>query len=308
MEQKRPTILIVDDEKNNIDVLVNLLSGKYRIVIAKSGEQALKRLNQIDNDIDLILLDVLMPEMDGYEVCRRIKKNIDTNGIPVIFITALSETENETTGFEAGAVDYITKPFSPPVVVARVRTHLELKLYRDTCEAMAWEDGLTGIPNRRKFEEFFGFQWNATGRRRAPLSLILMDVDFFKRYNDNYGHGAGDECLKSVACALKSAMPRTSDIVARYGGEEFVCVLPDTDSAGGLKVAHRLLDAVRNLQIPHEFSDAAKHVTMSMGVSTVAPPVKVSASVLIETADKALYEAKAMGRNQVKFLALNNPI
>ncbi|MEO5357253.1 MAG: diguanylate cyclase [Nitrospirae bacterium YQR-1] len=301
-EQKRPTILIVDDEKSNIDVLVNLLNGEYRTVVAKNGEQALKRLNPIDDDIDLILLDILMPEMDGYEVCRRIKKNIDTRGIPVIFITALGEMENETAGFEIGAVDYITKPFKPPIVRARVRTHIELKLSRDLCEAMAWEDSLTGIPNRRRFEEFFEFHWNSIGRRKTPLSLILMDIDYFKLYNDNYGHGTGDECLKTVACALKNAMPRTLDLVARYGGEEFVCVLPDTDSDGGITVANRLLDVVRNLKITHEFSVAAEHITMSAGVSTVKAPITINSGTLVETADLALYEAKAQGRNRTVFL------
>ncbi|WP_444548015.1 diguanylate cyclase [Candidatus Magnetomonas plexicatena] len=173
---------------------------------------------------------------------------------------------------------------------------------------MAKEDKLTGIPNRRRFEEFYEFQWNGITRRKIPLSLILMDIDYFKRYNDNYGHGAGDVCLRSVACALKNAVPRTLDLVARYGGEEFVCVLPDTDSDGGIKVAERLVEAVRELKIPHEFSDVANHITMSVGVSTVVPPVTINAKTLIDTADTALYEAKARGRNQIRFLSVGNRV
>lgn len=302
-EHRRPTILIVDDEKTNIDVLVNLLNGEFRAIIAKNADQALKRLESIEEKIDLILLDILMPEMDGYELSRRLKNNILTKNIPIMFITALSMVEDEVKGFEMGAVDYITKPFVAPIVLARVRTHVELKLKRDLCEVLAMEDGLTGIPNRRRFDEFLEFQWNAIQRRKSPLSLMLIDVDYFKKYNDNYGHSEGDICLKKVAHALKKAMPRAMDFVARYGGEEFACILPDTGQAGAIEVAKRLLSAVSSLQIPHEFSEAANHITVSIGVSTVTPPEGGTASDLIETADLALYESKASGRNQISFIA-----
>ncbi|MBF0515985.1 MAG: diguanylate cyclase [Nitrospirae bacterium] len=299
---KRPTILIVDDEKTNIDVLVNLLNGEFRTIIAKNADQALRRLDSKDEKIDLILLDILMPEMDGYELCRRVKGNILTKNIPIMFITALSLIEDEVKGFETGAVDYITKPFVPPIVLARVRTHVELKLKRDLCEVLAIQDGLTGIPNRRRFDEVLQFQWNAIQRRRTPLSLMLIDVDYFKKYNDNYGHCAGDDCLKRVACALKGAMPRAMDFVARYGGEEFVCLLPDTGQAGAVEVAKRLLNTVAALEIPHEFSEAAKYITVSIGVTTVTPPVAGDSSNLIETADLALYQSKAAGRNQLSVI------
>ncbi|MBF0486620.1 MAG: diguanylate cyclase [Nitrospirae bacterium] len=307
MELRRPTILIVDDEKTNIDVLVNLLNGEFRTIIAKSAEQALKRLESKEERADLILLDILMPEMDGYELCRRIKNNIFTKNIPIMFITALSMVEDEVRGFEMGAVDYITKPFIAPIVLARVRTHIELKLKRDLCEVLAMEDGLTGIPNRRKFDEFLEFQWNAIQRRKNPLSLMLIDVDFFKRYNDNYGHGEGDDCLRKVAHALKGAVPRAMDFVARYGGEEFACVLPDTDAEGSVAVAKRLVNAVAALQIPHEFSEAANHITVSIGVSTITPPVWGDAPLLLETADLALYKSKASGRNRVSSIACEKP-
>ncbi|MBF0556990.1 MAG: diguanylate cyclase [Nitrospirae bacterium] len=307
MELRRPTILIVDDEKTNIDVLVNLLNGEFRTIIAKNAEQALKRLGSKEEQADLILLDILMPEMDGSELCRRIKNNILTKNIPIMFITALSMVEDEVRGFEMGAVDYITKPFIAPIVLARVRTHIELKLKRDLCEALAMEDGLTGIPNRRRFDEFLEFQWNAIQRRKNPLSLMLIDVDFFKRYNDNYGHGEGDDCLRKVARALKGAVPRAMDFVARYGGEEFACVLPDTDAEGSVAVAKRLVNAVAALQIPHEFSEAASHISISIGVSTITPPVWVDASHLIETADLALYKSKASGRNRVSSIACEKP-
>ncbi|MEO5361979.1 MAG: diguanylate cyclase [Nitrospirota bacterium] len=302
-EYRRPTILIVDDEKTNIDVLVNLLNGEFRAIIAKNAEQALKRLESKEEKIDLILLDILMPEMDGYELSRRVKNNILTRNIPIMFITALSMVEDEIKGFEMGAVDYITKPFIAPIVLARVRTHVELKLKRDLCEILAMEDGLTGIPNRRKFDEFLEFQWNAIQRRKSPLSLMLIDVDYFKKYNDNYGHAAGDDCLRKVARMLKHSMPRAMDFVARYGGEEFACILPDTGQAGAVEVAKRLLNAVSSLQIPHEFSASANHITVSIGVSTITPPEAGTATDLIETADLALYESKASGRNQISFIA-----
>ncbi|MCG6553814.1 MAG: GGDEF domain-containing protein, partial [Candidatus Magnetominusculus sp. LBB02] len=173
---------------------------------------------------------------------------------------------------------------------------------RDACEVLAMEDGLTCIPNRRKFDEYLEFQCNAIERRKTPLSLMLMDVDFFKKYNDNYGHGAGDDCLRKVARALKGAMPRSVDFVARYGGEEFACLLPDTGQAGAMEVSKRLLSTVNALQIPHEFSDAAGHITISIGVTTANHLVSGNSLKLIEIADLALYESKANGRNQARFM------
>lgn len=306
MTRHQAKILIVDDDKFIIDVLVDLLKGDYRLLIAKSGEQALKRVNSPDSVPDLILLDVMMPDMDGYEVCRRIKSGFKTRDIPVIFITALNNVDEERRGFQSGAVDYITKPVSPPIVQARVSTHLELKRSRDLLEVLAKEDGLTGIANRRRFDEFFDFEWNRAKRSKSLISLLLLDIDFFKSYNDNYGHSMGDKCLKKVATALSDAMPRSQDLIARYGGEEFASVLPDTDGAGAMTVARRLLERVRNLEIKHEYSKSAAFITMSAGVATTVPYKEDNSLFFIETADKALYNAKEGGRNRVEFEEFGN--
>ncbi|MBF0317312.1 MAG: diguanylate cyclase [Nitrospirae bacterium] len=303
MMEKHPKILIVDDEKVNLDILVNLLKTDYTIVVAKCAEKALSLLESNDDKPDLILLDILMPEMDGYEVCRRVKANVHTKDIPIIFITLLSNVEQERYGFQLGAVDYITKPFSPPIVEARVRTHVELKRKRDLLESMAKEDALTGIANRRRFDEFLEFTWNSATRRKTKLSMILIDIDFFKRYNDNYGHRAGDNCLREISLSLKIAMPRSLDLIARYGGEELACILPDTDGPGAIKVAKRLWEVVCAMDIPHDYSEVAGHVTVSMGVTTMTPSLKCMPSSLIEAADTALYMAKKAGRNRVEFLS-----
>ncbi|MBF0426337.1 MAG: diguanylate cyclase [Magnetococcales bacterium] len=296
---EKPTILIVDDESFNIDVLLNLLGDEYAVIIAKSGEQALKRLEGKTLP-DLILLDIMMPGMDGYEVCRRIKEGFRTRHLPVIFITALSNTNEEAEGFEVGAVDYITKPFCPAVVVARVRTHIELKRSRDLLEILAKEDGLTGIANRRRFNEFLDFEWHRAQRKQSTISLTMMDIDFFKPFNDNYGHAAGDDCLRRIGHALRRSMPRSVDLIARYGGEEFSCILPDTDVTGATGVANKLLHAVRELSIPHQYSRVADHVTMSIGVATIVPGAEQGPGLLVDLADRALYLAKAGGKNRVE--------
>ncbi|MBF0109484.1 MAG: diguanylate cyclase [Magnetococcales bacterium] len=292
-------ILIVDDEKINIDILDGLLKPYYRTAIAKDGIQALKRLERPPLP-DLILLDVVMPGMDGYEVCRLVKKNMLTREIPVIFVTGQTEEKHEALGFEVGAVDYISKPLSPMITLARVKTHVELKRRGDALERMAVLDGLTGIANRRRFDEFLEYEWERSLRYRHPLSLILMDIDFFKRYNDALGHTSGDECLVKIARSIAEAMPRTVDLACRYGGEEFACVLPETSAEGAGIVARRILANCRDLRLPHPRSDADEIVTLSLGTATVVPTLDIARGHLIEMADKGLYLAKSRGRNQVR--------
>ncbi|MBF0147425.1 MAG: diguanylate cyclase [Magnetococcales bacterium] len=291
-------ILIVDDEKINIDILDGLLKPFYKTVVAKDGSQALKRLEKPPLP-DLILLDVVMPGMDGYEVCRRVKNNLLTREIPIIFVTGQAEERHEALGFQVGAVDYISKPLSPLITLARVKNHVELKRRGDMLEQMAVLDALTGIANRRRFNEFLEYEWERSLRYRHPLSLILMDIDFFKRYNDHFGHAKGDECLVKVARAIAEAMPRTVDLACRYGGEEFACILPETHVDGAGIVAHRILANCRNLHLPHPRSDAGELVTLSLGTSTLIPAHDVCREDLIEMADRALYWAKNHGRNQV---------
>jgi len=300
-QAKRQTILVVDDVSTNIDILVGLLSDRYKVKAAKNGEKALA-IARSANPPDLILLDVVMPDLDGYEVCRQLKEDPDTAVIPVIFVTSLNEEEDEEKGLKLGAVDYITKPFRAAIVLARIENHLKLKSYQDLLRHQSTMDGLTGLPNRRAFDELLAHEWRRGARLESPLSLILMDIDHFKQYNDHYGHLAGDECLRQVGKALAS-VGRSIDFVGRYGGEEFVCVLPHTDADGALNVAARLQSAVGSLGIAHNHSSASDKVTVSLGVATSIPDQKTSPEDLIEDADRMLYKAKEDGRNCARSLA-----
>ncbi|MEZ4526896.1 MAG: PleD family two-component system response regulator [Desulfobacterales bacterium] len=298
---KRLRILIVDDEPANIKILGSALKEEYQISFATGGEQALKIAG---SDTDLILLDIMMQDMNGYEVCRKLKGSSKTRNIPVIFITTMSNEEDETRGLEAGAVDYITKPFSMAIVKARVRTHLELKRHRDMLEHLSSLDGLTGIPNRRRFDEFLEQEWRRGMRDASRLSLIMIDIDYFKSFNDTYGHCAGDDCLRKVAKTLAESVGRPSDLVARYGGEEFAAVLPKTDREGAVFVAEIMRRKIESLDIPHRLSRTAGHVTVSIGTATIIPAPGTDLSALINCSDCALYEAKHSGRNQLKSVDL----
>jgi len=293
----RQRILIVDDTPANIRILQEILGDKHEILFATSGREALDLIAQ--RPPDLILLDVMMPGMDGYEVCRKLKANPSTRNIPVIFITALDDEQDETRGLEVGGIDYITKPISPPIVRARVRNHLELKRYRDTLEHLSAIDGLTGVANRRRLDEWLEREWRRELRNGAPLSVCLMDVDFFKRFNDRYGHAAGDECLRKIAATLSGMVQRPTDLIARYGGEEFVAVLPETDAAHATMLAEKFRTRVEGLGIPHADSPVADHVTISGGVATTLPSEHAGPADLLKAADGCLYEAKKTGRNRI---------
>lgn len=300
----RPKLLIVDDQPTNIRVLHELFREECDVFMATSGAQAIATCQaQLP---DLILLDVVMDGMDGYEVCRRLKADPVTQGIPIIFITAQQQESDEVLGLELGAVDFISKPINPIIVRARVRTHLTLKLQNDLLRTMALMDGLTGVANRRKFDENILENWRLCFREQRPLSLILVDVDFFKRYNDRYGHQSGDVCLRSVAHALSEIVRRPYDLVARYGGEEFACVLPSTDLSGAVEIAEKMQERVRALGIEHSASDVDRVVTISLGVATLTPTNDLEFQVLIEDADKQLYEAKKAGRARVCSSAMSS--
>ncbi|HEX5338887.1 MAG TPA: PleD family two-component system response regulator [Gallionella sp.] len=301
MSSKLPQteILIVDDSPMNIKILGAALNDTYKVKFATSGEKALELANA-ESTPDLILLDIIMPGLDGYEVCKRLKENEKTKNIPVIFITAKSEVSDETKGLELGAVDYIIKPFSVPIVKARVNTHVNLKKKSDALEKLTSLDGLTNIANRRRFDEFLQQEWHSAMRTQSPISLVIMDVDFFKKYNDNYGHSAGDECLVKVARALAGALLRNTDLVARFGGEEFVAVLPGTHIEPAEAIAEKMRLNIENLNIPHAHSQAAEKVTLSLGVATTIPSSRSAFADLINAADAALYKAKELGRNRVE--------
>jgi diguanylate cyclase (GGDEF)-like protein len=299
LQPVRHKILIVDDVSTNIKILGQALRQEYDISIGTNGQKALE-IAASEHPPDLILLDIMMPEMDGYEVCRRLKSDPKSRNIPVIFITTKDEIEDETKGLGLGAVDYIVKPFRLPIVLARVRTHLILKRKTDLLESLVSIDGLTEIPNRRRFDEMLDHEWRRTMRVAASLSMIMMDIDFFKDFNDNYGHAVGDECLQKVAHTLEHSVKRASDFVARYGGEEFAAILPETTLEAALNIAERIRTNVENLEIPHAFSQVSDHVTLSLGVATLVPTSDMDPNDLLKAADNALYKAKEAGRNRVE--------
>ncbi len=333
-------ILVVDDIPLNLRLLTGILTQlNGRVHQAQSGEEALKLALEFTPDI--ILLDICMSGMDGFDVCRQLKANPQTHDIPVIFITALTGLEDKLTAFELGGVDYITKPFHNQEVLARVRSQLLVRqlqkqlqiqnqrllneiLERQEVETslqtanqaldrankklefLATHDELTQLPNRRYFNDYLHRIWRQMQREQKPLSLILSDIDYFKNYNDTYGHTAGDVCLTQVAQALAHAIRRPFDLAARFGGEEFVIILPNTNLAGGLYVAERVLDYVQALNLPHCASIISSRVTLSIGVATTTPTRALKSEQLIIAADQALYQAKASGRNQIQGLLLES--
>ncbi len=291
-----PCVLIVDDQAINIQALYRIFSPDHRVLMATSGEKALVVCK--DDPPDVILLDVVMPGMDGHEVCTRLKADPATRDIPVIFVTSHTDAAQETRGLELGAVDFIAKPVNPPVVRARVKTHITLKAQSDLLRQMVFIDGLTGIFNRRCFDERLDTEWRRAARNAGSLALLMVDVDHFKRYNDRYGHQVGDECLRRVASALRGSVLRAGDLVARYGGEEFACILPETDFDGALQLAFNMEKSVRSMQIEHADSDTAEVVTISLGVSVCMPQAYGKVADLLALADAQLYRAKHSGRGQ----------
>jgi diguanylate cyclase (GGDEF)-like protein len=241
-----------------------------------------------------------MPDMDGFEVCTQLKADEATRNIPVIFVTAYTDAEQETKGLDVGAVDFISKPVNPAVVRARVNTQLTLKFQSDVMHKLVFLDGLTGVYNRRYFDQQLDMEMARAVRNQSPLTLIMLDVDFFKRYNDHYGHQAGDDCLRQVAQAIRSGLRRPADLVARYGGEEFACILPETSFDDAMLIAAELEQRVRALDIPHAHSDAAQVVTISLGVAGRTGHTPGDASALLTQADTQLYQAKHAGRAQVR--------
>ncbi len=281
----------------NIRVLHQLFRYECDVHMATGGEQAIEVCKALLPD--LILLDVVMEGMDGHEVCRRLKADPLTQDIPIIFLSANGEEDDEAIGLELGAVDYIGKPFNPMIVRARVKTHLTLKRQGDYLRSMAMLDGLTGVANRRKLEARLEAAWSQACRDNGPLSLIMIDVDYFKKYNDHYGHQSGDQCLRRLAMALAATLNRPYDLLARYGGEEFACLLPDTDLAGAERVAQKMLAAVAELRIEHLASEVGPQVSLSLGVATVRASARLTPQELLRCADEQLYLAKAGGRARV---------
>jgi diguanylate cyclase (GGDEF)-like protein len=312
------SILIVDDDPVVVQVLGKMLADFGHVRFALSGAQALALTREALPD--LILLDAEMPDMSGYEVCRLLKTDPLLWDIPVIFITQHDEPESELRALETGAVDFIAKPPRQALVSARVRTHLRLKQASDELRRHANTDALTGAGNRRQFDFLLEREWERVRRASAPLSLLMIDIDHFKRYNDHYGHPQGDDCLRQVAQTIQALVHRPADAFARVGGEEFVALLPDTDEAGARYVAQRIVEAVAARMIPHAHSLVVPYVTVSVGGSTVVWPADAAAGPgqrpgrtplwrsadLLQCADKALYAAKHAGRGCCRFALLSD--
>jgi diguanylate cyclase (GGDEF)-like protein len=294
---RKGQILVVDDAIENIRILHHALKDEHDVVFALCGEKALEIAGS-QPPPDLILLDAMMPGKDGYTVCAELKQSTATQDIPVIFVTALSRPEDETRALAAGAVDFITKPVNAAVVRARVRTHLTLKRQSDLLRQMTLTDGLTGVANRRCFDEALEQEWRRCARDGSPLVLFMIDIDYFKGYNDRYGHPAGDICLAAVAGSLNACVRRPPDMVARYGGEEFAVILPQQTLDGARVVAQRMLDRVRGLAIPHAASSCAPYVTVSLGMAAMTPTRDLTPATLVSRADARLYDAKAGGRDR----------
>ncbi len=292
---QKPTILIVDMTTNLI-ILSDILKDEYNIKIAKTGTKALEIVHSQDN-IDLILLDIEMPDINGYEVLKKLKNSDKTKNIPIIFVTAKSSEEDEEYGLNLGAIDYITKPYSKSIVKIRIKNQINLKLKTDLLEQLSMYDGLTNIKNRRFFDESFERIYNKSRRDSSNFALIMIDIDYFKPYNDNYGHGQGDVALKKVANSLQNSLKRANDLVARYGGEEFVVLIQDIDEQGLEKIAKNILESINNLQITHEYSKISSHLTISMGIAYYNSNNDIPKLKILMEADENLYKVKNSGKN-----------
>ncbi len=297
-----PTVLVVDDDRVNRAALAELLQDECRVILAKDGATALRRMQE--EDISLVLLDVSMPGMDGYEVLRHIKADRHSSDIGVIFITGQTDVRDEERGLLLGAADYVPKPIRPAIVRARVQIHLRLATQRRELEKLSQQDGLTGIANRRYFDDAFQRAFNHGLRTGQPIGLAMIDVDHFKLYNDFYGHGAGDEALRQVAGVLAGLARRPNDVAARYGGEEFVLLVPEADNFDSM--LETLRSQIMALEIPHERSLTGRVLTISGGGLVARPTADTSTAALLRQADELLYRSKKEGRNRV-LTQLNMP-
>jgi len=292
----RNSILIVDDEALNHKYLTHILGKDYDLYSAKDGFNGLKTAREALPDV--ILLDIIMPVMNGYEVLTALKSAPETRDIPVIFITGLNSSEDEEKGLTFDAADYISKPFSSEIVKLRIRNQIKIVNQIRTINSLSSTDKLTGIPNRRGFDNHISREVGRTTREGLPLSVLLIDVDNFKMYNDMYGHQQGDVALQTVASTLSGSLQRSTDYVARWGGEEFIVVLSNTDMEGAMLVAERLRECIEQTPIPLVKGEVT-YITISVGVNTSLPKRKFKLEEFIAGADKALYEAKRNGRNKV---------
>ncbi|QGG48547.1 diguanylate cyclase domain-containing protein [Heliorestis convoluta] len=319
MGRAKNCILIVDDSEDVRRLLQEMLRREdYDVIVVESAQKGIALLSE--NTVDLILMDVLLPAMNGLEACQLIKSMPEWRHIPIIMVTDLEDMEELDRAFSAGAIDYITKPIKKVELLARIRSALALKKEMDERKARETEllavngllekaieklktlsslDGLTELPNRRRFDEYLHTEWKRAYRNNIPISLIMLDIDHFKAYNDSYGHLGGDECLKEISRILNKKVRRPGDLVCRYGGEEFAIVLPETNLHGAEVLAENIRKSIEQRKIFHNSSPIHNVVTVSVGVATKIPQLITSWNDLILSADQALYKAKNQGRNRV---------
>ncbi|NQV54659.1 MAG: diguanylate cyclase [Rhodospirillales bacterium] len=291
------SVLVIDDDPIVLDIVKTIFNGEIQIEGVSGGKEGIEVA--CATMPDLILLDVRMPDIDGYETIKRLKDMPETADIPVVFLTARTETQDEFTGLDLGAIDYISKPIIPQIVKVRINNHLTQKMQRDQLSNMSMIDGLTGIANRRRFDDFLDQEIRRAARNDYTVSLLMLDIDNFKNYNDTHGHQAGDDCLKMVAAEIQNHSRRPSDLVARFGGEEFAVILPDTALEPAMDLAEKIRSGISALGIQHASGEAANHVTISIGVAALDGKSVIDVTTLIAAADKALFGAKNAGRNRV---------
>ena len=299
-------ILVVEDSPTLRQTLCAYIKqAGHEPLVAASGEEGLQLVE--NTAVDLVFMDVEMPGLDGFETTKLMRESFGKHWVPIVFVTGMGDAASFEEGIDAGGDDYLIKPIHPVVIKAKIRAleritgmRNELRRLNTELQALSRIDGLTQISNRRFFEEQAEKQWRILARSQDPVAILMMDVDYFKKYNDSYGHLEGDRCLQTVAATLKSCLHRPADIVARYGGEEFVALLPQTDLAGGLSVAESMRRAVGKLAIPHKDSKAAGVVSLSIGCAAANAVRGVSLSEMIKQADRNLYQAKHNGRNCVR--------
>jgi len=294
--ENREKILVIDDSSVQADMLRSILKDDYDVTVAHTAEAGLQYAK--NGHFSLVLLDVIMPGMDGFDLLRRLQEEVVTRHVPVILITCLHETEYEERGLVLGAVDYITKPYHPPIVRARVNTHVKLYRYRSQLERQSMVDPMTGVPNRRSYDLSCLNKWKEAVRFKQPISLCMFDIDRFKAYNDAFGHPAGDKVIRTVAQTATSLLRRSTDFFARYGGEEFVAIIMGSDARTAMDQLKRICRAVEELHIPHT-PEVGQWVTISIGGVTVVPERSDSYDTYLKIADTMLYDAKRFGRNRV---------
>jgi diguanylate cyclase (GGDEF)-like protein len=302
-----PKVCVIDDDPTSLAAIVKLLQPRFNVVVARSGREGLLIIRR--NPPDLVLLDIEMPDLDGFAVCRRLKDDVLTEQIPVVFLTASRDEAIEERGLGAGASDFIAKPPRGPVVLARIHNLVRMKQLAESLRVQAQTDELTGLPNRGHFMHVLGQELTRARRQKQTVSLMMIDIDHFKGYNDHYGHLGGDGALRQVAKALMAVAKRTGDLACRYGGEEFAVILPATDDAGARTLATVVLAGVAALCLPHAASPVAPCITLSIGLASFTAQAPSADSdfgapdpgimdQLVERADTALYAAKRHGRNQ----------